>query len=63
MIQGGFLVTIPIRLVLYVGYIASMSLPLGPLPTPLKAVARGFLVLFHTRIEVHLPDTLILISF
>jgi hypothetical protein len=41
-IQGEFIVTIPIRLILYIIYIDPLSLPLSPLPTPLKAFARGF---------------------
>jgi hypothetical protein len=44
---GGFVVTILIRLILYISYIAPWSLPLSPLPTPLKAIIRSFLVLFH----------------
>jgi hypothetical protein len=32
-------------------------LPLNSLPTPLKATARDFLVLFHLVYEVHLPYT------
>jgi hypothetical protein len=44
-------VTIPIRLILYIIYIALSSLRLNPLPKPLKAVARGFLVLFHIGIQ------------
>jgi hypothetical protein len=44
-------VTILIRLILYISYIAPpSSLPFGSLPTPLKAIARGFLVLFHIGI-------------
>jgi hypothetical protein len=35
------------------------SLPLNPLPAPLKAIARGFIQVF----EVHQPYTLNLISF
>jgi hypothetical protein len=44
---GGFIVIIPIRLTLYTIY---MPLPLYPFPIPLKTIARGFLVLFHTGI-------------
>jgi hypothetical protein len=36
---GEFVVTIPIRLMLYIIYIAPSSLPLYPLPTSLKAIA------------------------
>jgi hypothetical protein len=51
MIQGDFVVTIPIRLKLYIGYIAPIvSLP-SPLATPLKAIPRGCLVLFHIGIQ------------
>jgi hypothetical protein len=44
------MVTILIRLTLYIIYTPPLSLPLNPLPTPLKAIARGFLVLFHIAI-------------
>jgi hypothetical protein len=40
--MGGVMVTILIRLILHINYIV-----LIPLPAPLKAIARGFLVLFH----------------
>jgi hypothetical protein len=46
----GWGVTIPIRLLLYISYIAPLSLPLNPLPVPLKTIARGFFVLFHIAI-------------
>jgi hypothetical protein len=55
--------TIPIRFILYIIFIAPLSLPLNPCPTPLKAIARGFLVLFHTGHEVHQPNTITLINF
>jgi hypothetical protein len=45
--MGAFIVTIWIRLILYTSYIASIISPLSPFPIPLKAIARGFLVLFH----------------
>jgi hypothetical protein len=51
--MGGFIVTIPIRFILYTIYIAPHCLSstpsslLNPLLSPLKAIARGFLVLFH----------------
>jgi hypothetical protein len=45
---GGFIVTIPIRLILCIIYIAPSSLPLSSLPAPLTAITRGFLVLFWT---------------
>jgi hypothetical protein len=45
-----FVVTIPVRPILYIVYIAPIICPLNPLPTPLKAVARDFLVLFHIGI-------------
>jgi hypothetical protein len=47
---GGFTVTNPIRLVLYIISIAPITSPTQPPPTPLKAIARGFLVLFHIGI-------------
>jgi hypothetical protein len=47
MIQGGFTVTVPITLMLYISYIDSIISSPQPLPKPLKAIARGFLVLFH----------------
>jgi hypothetical protein len=40
--MGGFAVTIPIILTF-----PPSSLPLNPCPTPFKAIARDFLVLFH----------------
>jgi hypothetical protein len=46
----GFTVTILIRLIVYIIYIAPIVSPSHPLPTPLKAIARGFLVLFHIGI-------------
>jgi hypothetical protein len=48
--MGGFIVTIPIRLILYIIYMAPIVSPPLPFPTPLKAIARGFLVLFHIGI-------------
>jgi hypothetical protein len=39
--------TIPIELTSYISYIAPIVSPLKPLPVPLKAFARGCLVLFH----------------
>jgi hypothetical protein len=45
--QRGFVVTIPISLILYIIYIAPILSPAQPLPTPLKAIARGFLVLLN----------------
>jgi hypothetical protein len=45
-------VTIPIRLILCVIYTAPLTLPLSSLPAPLKAIARGFLVLFHVGLCV-----------
>jgi hypothetical protein len=47
---GGFAVTILIRLILHIIYISPIFSPSQPLPTILKAIARGFLVLFHTGI-------------
>jgi hypothetical protein len=43
-------VIVLIRLILYIIYIAPIATPPNPLPTPLKAIARGFLVLFHIGI-------------
>jgi hypothetical protein len=43
-------VTTPIRPILYVGYVAPIISPSQPLPNPLKAIGRGFLVLFHIGI-------------
>jgi hypothetical protein len=54
--RGGFVVTSLIRLILYVIYITPSSLPLSPFPNPLKAIARGFLVLFH--IDIQNPSTI-----
>jgi hypothetical protein len=48
-IREGFIVTIPIRLILYIRSPPS-SLHLNPLPTPLKAITRGFFVLPHISI-------------
>jgi hypothetical protein len=43
---GGFVVTIPVRLILYINYIS----PLSPSPHHLKVIARDFFVLFHIGI-------------
>jgi hypothetical protein len=43
-------VTIAIRLILYIGYIAPIVSPPLPPPQPLKAIARGFLVPLHRGI-------------
>jgi hypothetical protein len=43
-------VTILIRLMLNIGSLPLSSLPLSPFLTPLKAIARGFFVLFHVDI-------------
>jgi hypothetical protein len=40
---------IPIRFIFHISYI-TLSLPCNPLPTPLKAIARRFFVLFHIGI-------------
>jgi hypothetical protein len=48
--MGGFIVTILLRLILYISYTTSIVSPLNPLPTPLRAIARGFLVLLHVGI-------------
>jgi hypothetical protein len=42
--------TVLIRLILHIIYIVPIVFPLGPLPTPPKVIARGFLVLFHIGI-------------
>jgi hypothetical protein len=46
----GFIVTIPIRLILYISTLPPIISPPQPLPAPLKAIARDFLVLFHIGI-------------
>jgi hypothetical protein len=40
--MGGFIMTIPISLILYIIYIAPIVSPPHPLPNPLKAIASGF---------------------
>jgi hypothetical protein len=55
-IKGGILVTILIRLMLYIIYIALIAFLSQPLPTSLKAIAGGFLVLFH--ISIWSPSTI-----
>jgi hypothetical protein len=45
--RRGFIVTIPIRLILYTIYIAPIITSLNLLPALLKAIGRGFLVLLH----------------
>jgi hypothetical protein len=50
--RRGFIVTIPIKLILYISYSAStisLSIPSSP-PTTFKEIARGFFVLFHIGI-------------
>jgi hypothetical protein len=54
--RGGFLGAILIRLILYIIYIVPIVLPLSLLPTSLKAIARGFRVLFH--IGIWSPSTI-----
>jgi hypothetical protein len=44
------IVTILIRLILYISYIAPIVSPHSTFPTPLKVFARGFFVLFHIGI-------------
>jgi hypothetical protein len=46
----GFIVTGPISLIVCISFIAPIVSPLNPLPAPLRAIARGFLVLFHIDI-------------
>jgi hypothetical protein len=53
---GGFIVTILIRLILYITYIAPLSVPLNPVPTPLKAIIGDFLFVFH--IGIWSPSTI-----
>jgi Flp pilus assembly protein protease CpaA len=56
--MGGFIMTIPIRLILYISYIITIVSPLIPLPTALKGIAlkaiatalRSFFILFHVGI-------------
>jgi hypothetical protein len=43
-------VTIPIKAILYINYIAPIVSSSQPLPTLLKAIARDFFVLFHVGI-------------
>jgi hypothetical protein len=47
-VQGGLLVTILIKLILYIIYISPILSPPSLLPTSVQATARGFLVLFCT---------------
>jgi hypothetical protein len=54
--RGEILVTILIRLILYIIYIAPIIPHPNHLPTPLKATARGFIVLFH--IGIWSPSTI-----
>jgi hypothetical protein len=44
--SGGFVVTILISLILDIIYIAPIVSPLQPPPTPLKAIAKGYLFCF-----------------
>jgi hypothetical protein len=64
-IQWGFIVTIPIRHRLYISYIVPIVSPPQHFPCPpFKAIARGFLDLFHIGVyEVHQPYTVPLVSF
>jgi hypothetical protein len=48
--RRGFIMTIFIRLILYISYIAPIICNLNSLPSPLKTTARGFFVLFHIGI-------------
>jgi hypothetical protein len=48
--REGFIVTILIRFILYIIYIAPILSPPQLPPAPHKAIARSFLVLFHTDI-------------
>jgi hypothetical protein len=56
---GGFKMTILIRFILYIIYICPIFLPLSPLPTLPKAIARGFVLLFHIGIQSLSTITLI----
>jgi hypothetical protein len=49
-IHGGFIVTIPIRLLFSLVILPTPSLPLNLLPTPLKTIAGGVSVLSHVSI-------------
>jgi hypothetical protein len=42
--------TILIKLILYISYIALIVFPLNSLPTLLKMIARGFFVVFYIHI-------------
>jgi hypothetical protein len=42
--------TILIKLILHINYIVPIICPLNPILTPLKAIIRGFFVLFHIDI-------------
>jgi hypothetical protein len=53
LLYGGFIVTIPIKLTLYIGQIAPIFPSPQPLPTPLKTIVRGFFVLFHVSTWSH----------
>jgi hypothetical protein len=48
--RRGFIVTIAVRLTLYISYITPIMSPLNPFPTPLKAISRSFFVPFHRSI-------------
>jgi hypothetical protein len=48
--MGGFIVTIPLRLTLYIIYIAPIISPPQPPPHPTYSNCKGFSVLFHTGI-------------
>jgi hypothetical protein len=48
--RRGFIMTFPIRLILYIGYIAPFICPSNPLPVLFKRIARIFVVLFHIGI-------------
>jgi hypothetical protein len=44
---GEFIVIFFIRFILYISYITPWSLPLNLLPASLRAIARGFFIVFH----------------
>jgi hypothetical protein len=54
--MGGFIVTIPIRLILYISYITPIISPPQHPPCPIKAIVRGFFGLFH--IAIWSPSTI-----
>jgi hypothetical protein len=58
LLYRGIIMTIPNRLILYVGYITPTIFRLWPSPCPTSTTARGFIVLFHIGIQS--PSTMFL---